>query len=261
MGFPASQPNPFSGPAFFPRLFRALGRSHFRCRVIDRSAGWPVLEILKCAPDRPVLYLSAGIHGDEPAGPLALLALLESGELANARCGFAIYPALNPGGLEAATREGPEGVDYNRFYHDRTETCPRPVDRHRAAIEAASTPESFAAALCLHEDWESGGGYLYELNPDGQPPAAPAILEAFDRTCGVESAETIDGWPTRGPGLIQTPDHPEERPVWPEAIFLIATRTRYCLTTETPSAAPVERRIAAQIEAIRILLDQIQKAH
>ncbi len=100
------------------------------------------------------------------------------------------------------------------------------------------------------------GGYLYELNPDQQPSACPAILDAFGHTCGVESATTIDGWPTRGPGLIQTPDDPAGRPDWPEAIFLIATQTRYCLTTETPSGLGLEARVGAHIAAIRILIER-----
>lgn len=251
-------PMPFDPANFFPRLFRASRRSGCGIHVVARSGGWPITEITRFCPDQPLLYLSSGIHGDEPAGPLAILAILESGELSYQEVSLAIYPALNPAGLQAGTREGPEGLDYNRCYHDQSSACPLPVARHRTAVERIPKTSPITAALCLHEDWESTGGYLYELNPDQQASASPAILKAFGETCGVESAEIIDGWPTRGPGLIRTPDNPAERPVWPEAIYLIATQTRYCLTTETPSALPLDLRVAAQTEAIRTVLAHIQ---
>ncbi|MEI8343043.1 MAG: hypothetical protein WCH43_16080, partial [Verrucomicrobiota bacterium] len=43
----------------------------------------------------PRVYLSAGIHGDEPAGPLALLELMREGFF-NSSVHWSLCPALNP---------------------------------------------------------------------------------------------------------------------------------------------------------------------
>src|SRR3569623_1605664 len=61
---------------------------------------------------RANLYLSAGIHGDEPSGPLALLELLKANNwpLAN----LWIVPCLNPTGFRLNQRENAEGFDLNR---------------------------------------------------------------------------------------------------------------------------------------------------
>lgn len=50
------------------------------------------------SPGAGSIYLSAGIHGDEPAGPLALLGLLQENRFP-AEIGLVIFPLLNPEGF------------------------------------------------------------------------------------------------------------------------------------------------------------------
>src|SRR5204863_9203059 len=69
--------------------------------------------------------LFAGIHGDEPAGVLALIRLIEhlSAER-DLAAGYRlyIYPACNPTGLVARTRLSAAGKDLNReFWKDSSE--------------------------------------------------------------------------------------------------------------------------------------------
>src|SRR5690349_14918980 len=63
----------------------------------------------------PRFYISAGIHGDEPAGPLAVLQLLKENRWP---VGFSywICPCLNPNGFLHNRRENSDGVDLNRQY-------------------------------------------------------------------------------------------------------------------------------------------------
>ena len=61
------------------------------------------------------IYLSTGIHGDEPAGPLAALRLLQNNQWpANAELWFC--PCLNPMGFILNRRENDKGIDLNRQY-------------------------------------------------------------------------------------------------------------------------------------------------
>jgi predicted deacylase len=61
------------------------------------------------------IYLSTGIHGDEPAGPLAALRLLQENQWpANAELWFC--PCLNPMGFVLNRRENDRGIDLNRQY-------------------------------------------------------------------------------------------------------------------------------------------------
>src|SRR5438445_10306584 len=100
------------------------------------------------APKR--IYISAGIHGDEPAGPLAVRQLLQENHWP-ANADISILPCLNPTGFALNTRESNEGLDLNREYlqPNAAETL--------AHVKWLERQPSFDLCLCLHEDWESHG--------------------------------------------------------------------------------------------------------
>src|SRR5205809_598701 len=119
-------------------------------------------------PGRRV-YLSAGIHGDEPAGPLAVRQLVQD-NLWPAGVDVWLCPCLNPTGFPLNRRENAQGIDLNRQYlhAEAAET--------RAHIAWLQRQPAFDLTLCLHEDWEAHGFYLYELNPDNRPSQAEEIM-------------------------------------------------------------------------------------
>jgi len=111
------------------------------------------------------IYISAGIHGDEPAAPLAALRLLQENQWPeNAEIFF--LPCLNPVGFTLNKRENTGGLDLNRDYRNS-----KAAETH-AHIAWLQRQPKFDLYLCLHEDWESHGFYLYEQNPDGRPSFA-----------------------------------------------------------------------------------------
>ena len=132
------------------------------------------------------LYISAGIHGDEPAGPLAVRQLLTE-NLWAAHLDLWICPCLNPVGFTLNRRTNAEGLDLNRQY--RNPTAPE-TKAHIAWLEGQP---GFDFCLCLHEDWESHGFYLFEVNPDERPSCAPAILEGVSQVCPIDRSEIIEG--------------------------------------------------------------------
>ena len=64
---------------------------------------------------RLTVYISTGIHGDEPAGPLALVELLEANAWPSG-VNLIACPCLNPTGFPNNTRENRTGTDLNRDY-------------------------------------------------------------------------------------------------------------------------------------------------
>jgi protein MpaA len=192
------------------------------------------------------IYLSAGIHGDEPAGPLAALRLLRENRWpANAELWFC--PCLNPMGFVANRRENPEGKDLNRDYRHR-ETA-----EVRAHIAWLERQPRFDIYLCLHEDWESHGFYLYEQNPDGQPPLAEPIIEAVQKVCPIDLSEIIEERPAQG-GIIRPNLDPNTRPRWAEAFYLIINKARLGCTLEAPSDFPLPTRVNALVTGVNAAL-------
>lgn len=240
--------------AYAARLEAAAARAGFRLERFGEVAGHPLVALTKRTPGpRPRIYLSAGIHGDEPAPPLALLELLERGAF-DRRAVWFICPLLNPVGFTRRTRENAEGVDLNRDYRALKS----------AEIQAHSRwlkhQPNFELALCVHEDWESKGYYLYELNPTSRPSLAQALIEAVTPVCPIETATVIDGREISECGIIRPTSDPLQRELWPESIYLRAHHTRLSYTLESPSAFPIEQRVAAHAAAIETAIAGVCRA-
>lgn len=196
---------------------------------------------------RRTVYLSAGIHGDEPAGPLAMLRLLEEDHWPTDANLF-LCPCLNPAGFALNRRENGEGKDLNRDYqHFETAEV-------RAHVAWLKLLPQLDLAFCLHEDWEANGFYLYELNPDGLPSKARSMVERVAPVCPIDLAEVIEGRPASG-GIIHPNHDPASRPQWPEAFWLLQNRTRLSYTLEAPSDFPLTTRVAALVAAVRAGLE------
>jgi len=226
--------------ARFDAAARAAG---FRVEKFGETPSGPLLALTKrTVGPRPRIYLSSGIHGDEPAPPLALLRLLERGFF-DARAVWFICPLLNPVGLTLGTRENADGVDLNRDY--RNPASPE----IRAHVAWLQRQPRFDLALIIHEDWEAAGFYLYELNRTQQPSLAEPMLKAVRALCPIELAEQIDGFPASG-GIIRPEGDPTQRGVWPESIYLHAHHTKLSYGLETPSTLPLDQRIATLCAAI-----------
>jgi hypothetical protein len=197
---------------------------------------------LRTLESAPRIYLSTGIHGDEPAGPLAALRLLRENQWPRGAEIF-LLPCLNPAGFTLNRRENAQGVDLNRDYLD-----PK-AGEIRAHVAWLERQPPFTISLCLHEDWESAGFYVYELNPDGRPSFAKTIVNKVSEVCPIDMSPEIEGRPAAG-GIINPSIDPRSRPLWPEAFYLIMNKTRLSYTLEAPSDYPLPARVNALVAGV-----------
>jgi murein peptide amidase A len=193
------------------------------------------------------LYISAGIHGDEPAGPLAALRLLQENNWPpDAEIFF--LPCLNPVGFTLNKRENADGIDLNRDYRNPKA---KEVLAHIAWLDRQP---KFDLYLCLHEDWESHGFYLYEQNPDSKISLAEKMIEAVQKVCPIDLSEIIEERPAQN-GIVRPNISPQERPLWPEALWLITQKSRQGYTLEAPSDFPLLTRVNALVAAVNAALN------
>lgn len=219
---------------------------------IEPLAAAPGIDLLTlrrpAAPNARRIYVSAGIHGDEPAGPLAVRELLQS-DAWPPQVEFWLCPCLNPSGFPLNRRENRDRKDLNRDYrHFETAEV-------RTHTEWLRRQPDFDLTLCLHEDWESHGFYLYELNPDNRPSFAQRMIDAVTPVCPIDASPEIEGRPASG-GIINPSVDPRSRPQWPEAFFLLQNKTRQSYTLEAPSDFPLQVRINALTAAVKAALVQ-----
>jgi murein peptide amidase A len=227
-------------------------------RDCAKAHGWSIdvltaenglqLPIFRRQVCRPALrlYISTGIHGDEPAGPLAVRELLKENAWPD-HAEIWMCPCLNPTGFPRNTRESADGVDLNRDY--RHLRAPE-VRAHVAWLEKQP---AFDVCFCLHEDWEAQGFYVYEVNPDHRPSVADEMIEAVRAICPIDHSTLIDGRAAKD-GIIRPNIDPALRPEWAEAFYLIMHKTRLSYTLEAPSDFPLALRVAALVTAVKACL-------
>jgi len=233
---------------FSPRFSAAALAAGFMEEQFGTVEGDGLFGYTKPAPGRPAVYLSSGVHGDEPAPPWALLRLLQEGFF-DARCSWFLCPLVNPAGFRRATRENTAGLDINRDYKSLQ------TPEARAHVAWLRHQPQFNVVFCIHEDWEAKGFYLYELNPEGRPSLAPAMLAAARAHCPIEAASVIDGRESAEPGIIRPISDPLLRETWPEAIYLREHHGSLHYTIESPSVLPLEQRVATLGAAIKAAIN------
>lgn len=196
------------------------------------------------AKPNPRVYLSAGIHGDEPAGPVAALKLIQENRWPD-NVDLWFCPCLNPLGFALNTRENSKGIDLNRDYRKPTT---EEVTAHIAWLERQP---NFDLCLLLHEDWESHGFYLYEQNPEGRRSLAEPMIEAVSKICPIDPNDLIEGRPAKN-GIIRPNVDLLTRSQWAEAFYLISNKTRQSYTLEAPSDYPLSTRVDGLVTAVNV---------
>jgi len=190
------------------------------------------------------LGVFAGIHGDEPAGVLALVRFLrdlaQTPELAAGYRIFA-YPICNPTGFEDNTRQSRQGKDLNREFWQASE------EPEVYLLEQELWTHEFHGIISLHSDDTSEGLYGFVNGPDLSKDLLEPSLWAAERFLHRNTRLMIDGFRARRglidggySGILSPP--PEAKPV------------PFQLTFETPAHAPLHLQVEADVAALRCIL-------
>jgi murein peptide amidase A len=205
--------------------------------------GHPILgyTTASCSASTPSLYISAGVHGDEAAPPWALLAWAWQHSHLLRQLPLLICPCINPHGLISNTRTNEKGYDLNRHFHSTR----LPLIR---AWQQWVQAQPISSALCLHEDYDARGCYLYALGAK-LAPRATLLLRSAEEHIPLDPRRRIEGSPARH-GLIHRSTPPPDIQ-GPEAILLFSQYgCPFTYTFETPSEYSLDERLSAQQSVI-----------
>jgi hypothetical protein len=204
----------------------------------------------KRLPREGAIYLSAGIHGDEPAGTEGLIAWAEKNIRLLRSRPFFIAPCINPWGLVSNSRTDSARRDLNRtFQNDDVPEI--------AALKRAVGGRRFALAMALHEDYDALGLYIYEVLGES-PYWGEALLEAAKPHVPPDERPMIEGRECVN-GLIRPPlDFSIFETIGlPESVWHWTQGCRRVFTIETPSEYGLDRRVRAHVavisECVRLL--------
>lgn len=195
-------------------------------------------------PARLRVGVFALVHGDEPAGAIALQRLLntlvDEPALA-AGYDLVFYPLCNPTGYEDGTRHNRAGLDLNREFWRGS------AQPEVQILETELRRQRFDGLVALHADDTSHGLYGYAqgrlLNEQLLTPA----LRASAQILPLNLDDIIDGFAAQDgiiddcyDGVLAPPPEQSPRPF--EIIF------------ETPALAPVPLQAEATCHALRSVL-------
>ena len=182
----------------------------------------------------------AGVHGDEPAGVLALCdfvrALDESAERGH---GYElhVYPLVNPTGFEDGTRHSRSGKDLNREFWLGS------AEPEVALIEKEILRERYDGYISLHSDDTSEGFYAFARGSTLTEHLLRPALAAAEAALPLDRRSEIDGFHaeqgiihTAYDGILSAP--PGTRPQPFEVIL------------ESPTDAPMHLQRAAFVRAL-----------
>lgn len=237
-------------------LDEALARARRRTAPVALVPGPPPFALERftfrgppAAHDPIRVGVFAGIHGDEPAGPLAALRLLDTlTDEPDLATGYHldIYPVTNPHGLHAGTRHDALGLDLNReFWRGSGQPEVR-------ALEAELRERRFDGLIALHADDTCEGLYGFAhgrlLNEELLRPA----LAASARHLPLDRRPLIDGFAADAgvihycyPGVLSAP--PEQKPA-PFDVIL-----------ETPALAPLALQAEAALAGTLAILREYRR--
>ena len=200
-------------------------------------------------------YVSAGIHGDEPAGPEALLRWAETRLAGHVRAKAAVplfmLPCLNPWGLVNNRRTTARGHDLNRMF-DRRVSPLRELKRQIAG-------QSFALGLALHEDYDGQGVYLYEIKASPPDIGAALLKGCASKALPIDPRRRIEDFPFKN-GQVVGPIDLRDVPTGPEALYLFPNHCPHFLTFETPSEFSLAERVRAHIRLIEACVRRLSRA-
>lgn len=240
----------------------------------------PIIALRSPTPGRAV-WILAGIHGEEPAGPNAIARVIDDIAALGERRPVVLLPLLNPQGYARNWRylnmpvysETADGQSVG----DSSHLLPSAEAPARTRAAAASSPEAAAitafvlrhqadypveVSIDLHEDNLIGKGYVYSQGVLGEKdPLAAAAVEVL----------TGNGVPVKMGGVTRFDEQIVNGIVGPvtdssidellsarQVIVDGAARpgpsAQTVLVFETPAAAlPLEQRVAAQAALLKLL--------
>ena len=193
------------------------------------------------------ILLSAGTHGDEPAGTEAVLRFLQRDNthlLQN--FDFLVVPCINPYGYVHNQRENASGIDINRsFEHDQLVEV--------AIIKRLLKNQRFDLFIEFHEDWEFDGFYLFEVQRYGQS-LANQIVTNVATVCPIYHGTAIGEMPVSNRIVQVDIKEAEQMNGAAMPLYVFKYHCDHIITCETPSQLDFGQRVEAHLVALDTVL-------
>lgn len=202
---------------------------------IGRVSRLPMYKIVLNPRAKQTVVFSAGIHGDEIAGPWAIIDFLKKFNFKkSANIKIIIFPVASPTSFDNKIRNNHLGKNLNRLFCRKTLT-----NENRILFQNIKNEKVFFFHA-LHEDVDERSFYLYNFERKSEFVYRD-IVKIAKKYFPINKAESIYGDPAVMGLIINRPDGSFEDRMFREGAL-------YSMCTETPGKQSLKQRIALNVE-------------
>lgn len=214
------------------------------------------------------IYVSAGIHGDEPAGvecAISLIELLANEQQSNIYpfpldgCNWLISPCDNPYGYEYDIRENAAGIDLNRMFEHPWRCAETTFISDSLLRTQEHNKNKVQLALDLHEDSDSDGFYLWERRASTTQPIGIEVVKQVRQFCPINQKVVIEDH-LNDNGVITLLDSVTTKG-WTRGRYLGEQLKARCLILETPTTLDLETRVKTHMLSIQTAVRQTMESN
>ena len=230
--------------AYLTTLKKVCARKGLRLITIGTTRTYPIVMVTNIARQtkKPALCFSAGIHGDEIAGPLAVLEFITKqnfGALKNLPLYF--LPVANPSGFDRGTRRNLSRRDLNRHF------CDDELNQENKILYDAIKNKNVYFFHALHEDLDEKGFYLYNYEHKPEPIYRHVLILA-KRYCPLQTKAAMSNDKNIN-GLVTN----KKDGSFEDRLFRAGVPLTMC--TESPGKLPLKKRQNLNYELMKFVLN------
>jgi len=193
------------------------------------------------SPAKRTVCFSAGIHGEEPAGPFAVLRFLETCNLnAFKNVRVILFPIANPSGFDRGVRRNFLNKDLNGHF------CHKNLTGENKLLYRGIRGERIFFFHALHEDEGTKSFYLYNFEKR-EEKVYRDIIQLARTYFPINTRRKIYDDPARGGLIINRKDGSFEDRMFRDGI-------PFSMCTETPEAQPFEKRVQLNVAVMNHIL-------
>jgi hypothetical protein len=232
-------------PAYCKHLQEVCKRRKLVMEKIGSAGTHPLYCIRVNNRRKHAICVSAGIHGDETAGPWAVLNVLKEVDLRGRDHDYIFFPVANPSGFDMCKRRNHLNRDLNRHFREKELTG------ENKTLYDAIKDENLCLFYSLHEHPGAKGFYVY-VSCDIDPGVSAKMM-SLGRKHGFNIRKHHFG--TRIPkGEVRLykleGDRSFEDKMFEQGIPYIVT--------ETPDNVPLVRRVRLQYDLLKTTIENYE---
>lgn len=213
--------------------------------VAGHARGNDIYQITVNPDEETTVCLSTGIHGNEKAGPHAILKFLQMGNFPDLR--LLIYPMSNPYGYINNTRFTINNFDLNRGFNGGPEAVENEI------LKTALSNQKINYFYSLHEDDGSDGVYLYYSDLENEK-LYRKLLSVAENYFPITKKDIIYDDKCEN-GLIPHDNINKKAKNIRTLEYDMYTKGMHYLCFETPGALEFQKRVNCQLAVLRSVLN------